>query len=330
MPIFVAMMRLRIRYLFTFILLLLSLSGDAVPNPESGLKAFDNAAEEFREKFRNDSLLSFRSGKGYVPFLLGNLADQALFLTRMTEKKSLFLMGAAGVTATLNYYDRDIDKEFRTVKDKSAFVRDFSPVITEFGDYYGYAFLAGLGTYSLVTSNHRLLHTSMLASQAAITSGLWSRGVKILTGRMRPEATYEDPEYKNGHWFGPFAVYNSKYNQERGVAAFASFPSGHTTAAFSIATVFAEQYSDYKAVPWIAYSLSGIVAVTRLVEHQHWASDLVPGALIGYYCGKQVVRRYQSIFPEYARSSAVRKKSKGNLNFSLHRENMLLYYRLVF
>ena len=45
--------------------------------------------------------------------------------------------------------------------------------------------------------------------------------------------------------------------------------------------------------------VAGIVGVTRLIEHEHWASDLISGAVIGYLCGKQVVGNENRLFPNY-------------------------------
>ena len=113
---------------------------------------------------------------------------------------------------------------------------------------------------------------------------------------MRPAATYSDPEYHSDHWFGPFAMFKDKYNEVRGVAAFDAFASGHTGAIFAMATVFSEEYKDYKAMPFILYSVAGAVGITRLIEHEHWASDVFLGAIIGYLCGKQVVAGERRLF----------------------------------
>jgi membrane-associated phospholipid phosphatase len=45
-------------------------------------------------------------------------------------------------------------------------------------------------------------------------------------------------------------------------------------------------------VPVLSYSAATLVGITRLTEHEHWASDVFVGGLIGYLCGKQVVSRF--------------------------------------
>lgn len=52
-------------------------------------------------------------------------------------------------------------------------------------------------------------------------------------------------------------------------------------------------------MPYVMYSLAGIVAITRLIEHEHWASDVFVGGIIGYLCGRQVVAHEKKLFPDY-------------------------------
>ncbi len=67
-----------------------------------------------------------------------------------------------------------------------------------------------------------------------------------------------------------------------------AYPSGHTTNAFVIATVLAEEFGG--AVPWVAYPVAAGVAWSRLHDEAHWASDVVMGALVGIVSGRLVVR----------------------------------------
>jgi hypothetical protein len=115
---------------------------------------------------------------------------------------------------------------------------------------------------------------------------------------MRPEATYNDREFNRDHWFGPFAQFGPEANG-RSVGAFDAFPSGHTGAAFAMATVFAKEYSEYKAIPIATYSMAGLVAISRMIEHTHWASDILLGGVMGYLCGKQVFENEKRLFPHY-------------------------------
>lgn len=262
---------------------------------------------------KEEQVFSFRSPKGYVPMLLHNFGRQAVSPLHLNQQSFFILAGAGGATATLYYYDEAIDAWVRPWRDRHAWLREVSPHITLLGDYYGYALVAGYGLTAMALRDHDHFRTAILASQAAITAGVWVRIVKVLTGRMRPLATYTDDQYTSDHWFGPFAVFRKDLNQGRSVAAFDAFPSGHTAAAFSMATVFAGRFSDHRAVPYAAYGIASLVAVTRLIEHEHWASDLIFGALAGYACGRQVLRREQEVFGDPASGS----RPKTELEYGL-------------
>ena len=286
--------------------------------------------DDFWKLFKEDSLWSFRSRNGYLPMFLQNMKSQLTSPSRITEGQVFFLIAAAGLTTSLYNFDQEVDKKFKPLKDEHKWIEQTSPHLTELGDYYGYSFLILAGATSLVSKNHKLLHTTILASQSALSAGIWARVGKTLTGRMRPGATYGDKVYNSDHWFGPFGEFNKKERGTRGIGAYDSFPSGHTAAAFSIATVFAGRYADRKLVPWIAYTLAATVAVTRMVEHEHWASDLIPGALIGYGCGRQVLNNYYKSFPQYKDRKYRRKKDKTSFSMVPMTKAVGVHCRLSF
>lgn len=57
-----------------------------------------------------------------------------------------------------------------------------------------------------------------------------------------------------------------------------SFPSGHTTSAFTTATVLAHFFP--KGTP-IFYSLAALVGLTRMILGVHYPTDVLIGSLIG-------------------------------------------------
>ncbi|HSP13203.1 MAG TPA: phosphatase PAP2 family protein [Thermoanaerobaculia bacterium] len=66
-----------------------------------------------------------------------------------------------------------------------------------------------------------------------------------------------------------------------------SFPSGHTTEAFALATSIAEMYP---ASRYVVYGLAGSVGFARIYHNAHWASDVAAGAIIGSAVGHTVAR----------------------------------------
>ncbi len=242
--------------------------------------------------YKTDSIFSFRSSKGYIPSLLHNIGEQAAAPFHFKAKQWLYTGIAAGITTALIFADEDIDEWARTQKQKHNWVNKSSPFITEFGSNYGVYSVIATGLISAAFKNEKGVQTSLLATQAMITSGIWAQLIKQLTGRERPKASYIFSHIEGGRWHGPFAKMLEESADDRSGFSYDAFPSGHTATAFSIATVFATQYSDTKAVPVLFYSAATLVGISRLTEHEHWASDVFVGALLGYLSGKQVVQHY--------------------------------------
>lgn len=103
-----------------------------------------------------------------------------------------------------------------------------------------------------------------------IASGLVTPSLKLLAGRSRPR------ESDDIYYFKPFNNAN------------ASFPSGHTTEAFTLAAVISEHYNN-AGVACTSYGIASLVGLARSYHAAHYASDILAGAMIGTLIGKQVV-----------------------------------------
>jgi membrane-associated phospholipid phosphatase len=222
---------------------------------------------------------------------------------------------AVGITAALFHFDGEIDEWARVQKQDHKWVNKSSPVITMFGGNWGVYSVLATGILSAAWKNEKGVQTSLLATQAMITSGVWVNIIKVLTGRERPLADYTFSKKEGGEWYGPFAAWDQNPATRKPVSAFDAFPSGHTATAFSIATVFATQYKDIKAIPVICYSAATLVGISRLTEHEHWASDVFVGGIMGYLCGKQVVNQYNKTHPGPDKSLPEKSKNKTELTF---------------
>ena len=67
-----------------------------------------------------------------------------------------------------------------------------------------------------------------------------------------------------------------------------SFPSGHTSASFTFASVIAEFYGVKGGIP--AYLLASLVALSRIELNKHHPSDVIFGATIGIAVGRAFAR----------------------------------------
>ena len=272
--------------------------------------------------YETDSIFSFSSKKGYFPALLHNIGAQSTAPFRFKTKQWLITGALVGITAGIIQVDNDVDEWARSLKQKYNWINKTSPVVTQLGGNYGIYSVIAIGSLSAVFKNQKGVQTSLLATQAMITSGLWVHLIKQLTGRERPKASYVNSKSEGGKWYGPLAQYDQDLAIKKPGSSFDSFPSGHTATAFSIATVFASQYSDIKAIPIISYSVATLVGFSRLTEHQHWPSDVFAGALLGYLCGKQVVANYNKTHLNSITPMSSNAKYKPELTFFLYQNQI--------
>ena len=68
-----------------------------------------------------------------------------------------------------------------------------------------------------------------------------------------------------------------------------SFPSGHASTSFMIATIAERYYGKMAGI--IGYSAATFIAFARARGNKHRASDLTAGATLGYIVGSSVCRR---------------------------------------
>jgi membrane-associated phospholipid phosphatase len=70
-----------------------------------------------------------------------------------------------------------------------------------------------------------------------------------------------------------------------------SFPSGHATEAFAVASVISARSKSW-IIPVIAYTAATVVAIDRVNTRDHFASDVLAGAFLGSAVGHFIVNRH--------------------------------------
>lgn len=68
-----------------------------------------------------------------------------------------------------------------------------------------------------------------------------------------------------------------------------SFPSGHTSSAFAVAGSLAYSYGWAGAIP--GYIAASGIAISRVKENRHWASDIVAGGFLGTYWARAAFKK---------------------------------------
>jgi membrane-associated phospholipid phosphatase len=68
-----------------------------------------------------------------------------------------------------------------------------------------------------------------------------------------------------------------------------AWPSGHTSSSFTVAAVLDEFYGPGVGIP--AYAVATLVAYRMMDTGDHWGSDIVFGATLGWIVGHTVAGR---------------------------------------
>jgi membrane-associated phospholipid phosphatase len=254
--------------------------------------------------------------KGYV-ILLGTDFVQEVTSPFHASTKTWIKAGEfAALEGAMFFADKPIQKFATKFMADNPGLKNTSQYITNFGaSYEGYVLVA-FAAYGLIFKSNKVKTTTLLATQAYIVSGAMSEAVKYITGRIRPNFSSDQ---QNNVFLGP-GIFNGN---KPGSGFGSSFPSGHTTAAFSAATVFAYEYKDQILIPVIAYTAAGLVGVSRITQNAHWATDVLAGFALGYITGKQVVNNYH----RYARLRTG--KEKVSYHFNLEYNNGVIMPGMV-
>jgi membrane-associated phospholipid phosphatase len=181
----------------------------------------------------------------------------------------LFSLAVAGVGAASLLDDQVRDKEPRDhIRQADRIAKDFEPL----GSAGAFGVLGSFYLVGLVRDDSRgksVAEDGLIAS--VIAGGIVTPALKFAVGRRRPRDT--DKTFD----FSPFS-------------SDASFPSGHATEAFAVASVVATEY-DAGWVKGVAYGSAALVGFARIHHQAHFLSDVTAGALLGTAAGRAVVHR---------------------------------------
>jgi membrane-associated phospholipid phosphatase len=139
---------------------------------------------------------------------------------------------------------------------------------------YGVAAFGGIagGIYLLgkITNDDRKREAGLLSAEAAVDAVGVSTALQYAFGRQRPA----DGNGGGGFWRGG-----------------TSFPSDHSTAAWAVASVIAHEYPG-PLTKLLAYGLASAVSASRVSGKDHFPTDVIAGAAIGWFVGQHVYRAH--------------------------------------
>lgn len=179
--------------------------------------------------------------------------------------------GLTGLVAGVSALDGNTKTEAQEGRTKE--LDQFTKQAQRFGSTYSFLVLGGFEAYGYLGHDDKAKAVAMDGVTASIIAGgIITPVLKFTVGRVRPNTATSTFELR------PFSGNES-------------FPSGHTTQAFAVASVIAAHYDQW----WVqgtAYGLAGLVGYSRIEQNAHFTSDVVAGAIIGTVVGRAIVHRH--------------------------------------
>jgi membrane-associated phospholipid phosphatase len=189
---------------------------------------------------------------------------------RLSKRKYLWpTLAVIGTAAGLVALDPKDAPPFRNTTAFSGFNSAFSSSTTQWSTLAVPVVLYSAG---LVTKDKKMKNTALLAGEAVGDAEILTTILKDVTMRTRPAAIGTGQSYSDT-WFQSSGSF---------LRGHGSFPSGHTIAAFSVATVISRRYGSHKWVPLVSYGLASAVGFSRITLSAHFISDVFVGGALGY------------------------------------------------
>ena len=179
--------------------------------------------------------------------------------------------GAAGIgaAASLDQTIKDRVQSSRTTGEDRFLSR-----YQNLGATWSFGVIGAFEVWGETAGDTTAKRTAMDALTASLIGpGLIGTSVKYAVGRVRPNSATSTFDFK------PFSN-----NQ--------SFPSGHASQAFAVATAIAENYRSWW-VQALCYGGAGLVGYARIEQNAHYTSDVVAGALLGWSVARGIAHRHE-------------------------------------
>jgi membrane-associated phospholipid phosphatase len=136
--------------------------------------------------------------------------------------------------------------------------------------------IAAIYGYGVIADKKMVKNLGLRLSEATFYSGLINLSTRFLIGRGRPNITEGQYDFRPLDFSWDYSA----------------FPSAHTTLAFTYSTVMSKEYNNFFwKFGW--FSLAALVGYARIYNDQHWFSDVLMGAALGYFIG-EFVNNHQS------------------------------------
>jgi len=222
-----------------------------------GQKYFSNKHEKAVAKSGKDLKLNGEYFAGYWH------DTKYIFTNPVRWKKNDWIKaGVVGGTGIVLFiFDDEIRNWVQDIKGSTG--DDIGGIFEPLGDngvLMPWAPLIPLYLYGHFAKRPRAADAAMLALEGYVISGVLTQALKYSINRKRPDG-------------------GSK-----------SFPSGHASSTFAVATAIAMVYHKSKIIPPLMYTLATLASLSRIVQDKHWASDVWIGAAMGFFFSRTIVK----------------------------------------
>ncbi|MFN3196121.1 MAG: phosphatase PAP2 family protein [Chlorobiota bacterium] len=240
----------------------------------------------------------FESAFDDLGFIANDLVD-------FDSYSAIKLGGVIVGTAALIPADMPVYNYIENNKVKHSDTEKFLEVLDNFGTIPVADGLAvGIYLTGLIAQDESIRTTGRLLVETLILSGFTTITSRIIIGRSRPY------NLKGNGTFRPFTL-DYFYH---------SFPSGHITISFAMATLLSNRIDTWWAYTGL-YGLATLNTVSRLYFSAHWASDTFISASIGALSALAVIKAYEHSIGKKESSSDT------GLDFGISPLGLQLQYR---
>ena len=205
---------------------------------------------------------------------------------------------------TTKYNEKSLDvKTFRTFNNiHSGFLNSMINITNESLTPISIATPLGLYISSQINDNYYDQSSAVLLALSEITNGLVTLGIKLAVKRKRPFRTLN----------------NVNLTDTDAVKGSYSFPSGHSSGSFVIATSLTLRYPDN---PWVvagSFTYAAVVSLGRIYWGVHYPSDVFVGMFVGagsaaliYSLRAPIIKAKNNLFNQSERTDNIQ---TGNIN----------------
>lgn len=193
------------------------------------------------------------------------------------------LAGSLGLAVTGPGLDEDLARE------ASADPGGLGGAVADAGDVAGsvwldYGAAGGIFAVSRAAGWEEAGRVALRALLALAATDAATGGLKVAFGRTRPGADRPDGARLDADRFDPVS-----FDEDR-----RSLPSGHTARMFALASTLDRELGDRAPwLPWVAYPVAGLTGAGRVIEREHWVTDVVSGAALGLLTSRVAGRLFR-------------------------------------